>query len=67
MDAEEKVAITLLMFVLTGFAAWVTHIVWVLGKITGSAAVTGGEMGIAVLGAFVPPIGAIHGVILWFS
>jgi hypothetical protein len=54
-------------FILTGFAGWVTHILWVIGKITGVAPVTGGEMAIGVIGAFMPPIGAVHGVILWFS
>jgi len=67
MDADEKVAVTLLFLVIAGVSAWVTHIVWVIGKITGSGPVTGGEMAIGVVGAFMPPIGAIHGVIIWFS
>lgn len=53
--------------VITMVAAWVTHVVWVIGKIAGTDPVSGGEMAIGVLGAFMPPIGAIHGVVLWFS
>lgn len=67
MDADDIAAVSLMGFIVTGFFGWITHIVWVIGKIAGSAPVTGGEMAIGVIGAFMPPIGAIHGVIIWFT
>lgn len=57
----------LVTFVVASAAAWATHVVWVIGKITSGDPVTGGEMALGVLGAFMPPIGVIHGVIIWFS
>lgn len=53
--------------ILLPVAAWITHVVWVINKILGTAPVTGGEMAIGVIGAFLPPIGAIHGFIIWFT
>lgn len=55
------------LFIVSTIAAWITHIVWVIGKITGVASISGGEMAIGVLGAFCPPIGAVHGFIIWLS
>jgi hypothetical protein len=47
-------------------AAWITHIYWSLsGLFTGSMTETS-DFVIAVLGAFIPPIGIIHGIYLWF-
>jgi hypothetical protein len=48
-------------------AAWRTHILWVIGKRAGPAGVTGGPLLLAFLGSFVPPIGIIHGVMIWFG
>lgn len=48
-------------------AAWVTHIIWVIGKLAGNAGITGGQVILGLLGSFVPPVGVIHGVMIWFG
>ena len=45
--------------------AWATHIVWVIGKLAGPAGVTGGQVLLGFLGSFIPPVGVIHGVMIW--
>lgn len=47
--------------------AWATHIVWVIGKLAGPAGVTGGQVLLGFLGSFIPPVGVIHGVMIWFG
>jgi hypothetical protein len=47
--------------------AWITHIIWVIGKLAGPVGITGGQIALAFLGTFVPPIGVIHGVMIWFG
>ncbi len=49
------------------FAAWATHIIWIIKALASASGATGGQMVLGVLGAFMPPIGIIHGLILWFS
>ncbi len=48
-------------------AAWVTHFVWVIRKLAGDAGVTVGQMVLGALGAFVPPIGILHGYMIWLG
>ena len=36
MDAEDTFHLMVFAFFATAFAAWITHVVWVIGKITGS-------------------------------
>ena len=60
-------ALGCLGFMILMFAAWATHVVWVIGKLAGSAGVTGGQIVLGVLGSFVPPVGVIHGVMIWFG
>ncbi len=61
------VILSIYALIIASLAAWVTHIVWAIGKITGTAPVTGGEITLGVIGAFIPPFGAVHGFILWLS
>ena len=51
--------------VIGGFAAWVTHIVWLLQKLGADAGVTFGQILLGLLGLFVPPVGVVHGVMIW--
>lgn len=48
-------------------AAWITHFIWVIRKLAGDAGVTVGQMVLGGLGAFFPPIGIIHGYMIWFG
>lgn len=58
-------ALIFLAFALTNFAAWVTHIFWTIGTLTGDATVS--QMVFAVLGAVFFPLGILHGWYLWFT
>ena len=59
-------AIFVLSLGLTAAAAWITHCIWWIGlMVDGHMEVWQGVL--AILGTVAPPIGSIHGVILWFS
>ena len=46
-------------------AAWGTHIWWTLAKLATSAA--SGHVLTGLIGTFLPPLGIIHGVMIWFG
>ena len=48
-------------------AGWATHIVWTIKLLTGTGNVTIEQLVFAALGALVPPLGSVHGFMLWFS
>lgn len=48
-------------------AAWGTHVIWIVTKLASDHGATGGQMVLGALGALMPPVGIIHGVILWLS
>lgn len=54
------------LFGITMFCGWVTHIIWSISTIFGSKEMIMNEAVIAILGAIVAPLGAIHGITLWF-
>ncbi len=66
-DPGSVVAVGCLFAFLGMAAAWATHVVWVIGKLAGAAGITGGQLILAVLGSFIPPVGVIHGVMIWFG
>ena len=47
-------------------AGWVTHIVWVI-KLLMNGDPSIGHVALAIIGAIAPPVGAIHGIYLWFA
>lgn len=49
----------------TVVAAWVTHVVACIGAITGDEVVGGVLM--LLLGVVIPPLGVIHGFMIWFG
>lgn len=49
----------------TAVAAWVTHVVACIAAIT-SAKVLGGVL-MLLLGVVIPPLGTIHGFMIWFG
>ena len=59
-------AITFIAFVFTMMAGFITHIVWILTTLTSSDPATVGQIVLAILGLVAPPLGAIHGIFLWF-
>jgi hypothetical protein len=55
---------------LIGAAGYITHIMWCIKALVSTAVV--GDILIkaiilGVVGAIVPPLGAIHGLVIWFS
>jgi hypothetical protein len=48
-------------------AAWLTHLMWFISKLAGDTGVTVGQLMLAILGTFVPPIGVLHGIMIWFG
>jgi hypothetical protein len=64
--AGAKLGLATIAIFLTVFAGWITHIVWVI-KLLMNGEPTMGHVALAVIGAIAPPVGAIHGVYLWFA
>ena len=52
---------------IAAFAAWITHVMWAIGKLASDAGITLGQVILAALGIFVPPIGVLHGLMIWFG
>ncbi len=64
-----KTALTLILtgiglFILS-VAAWLTHVIWWVKLMMNEQMDTFGEWALAIIGLFFPPIGVIHGIILW--
>lgn len=53
--------------VVGGIAAWVTHVVWIISQLASDFGATGGQMLLGAIGAFMPPVGAIHGLMIWLG
>lgn len=49
---------TVVLFVLTLIASWITHV---------AACIKASAWVLLVIGVFVPPIGWLHGVLVWFG
>jgi hypothetical protein len=68
---EVKMGLGLLAFSavmgIAAVAAWLTHLMWVISTLAGAAGVTFGQVMLAILGTFVPPIGVLHGIMIWFG
>ena len=59
----------LLTFIWVGLAivfAYLTHVYWTITMAMTEQLDTAGEMFLAIVGLLVPPLGTIHGIILWF-
>lgn len=53
--------------VIAAVGAWITHVVWIIQHLASSVGATAGQIVLGILGTVVPPIGVIHGFILWFT
>lgn len=49
------------------FAAWATHIVWIIGRLASDSGATTGQIALGAIGAFMPPVGVVHGVMIWLG
>lgn len=66
MGRAIAILVTFMLF-LGSIGAWITHVIWAIKTLASDAGITFGQIVLAVLGTFVPPVGVIHGVIIWFS
>lgn len=66
MKFEENILFSGIALGLACLAAWITHIVWVIATLS-SEAWTWGQIAIGAFGAFMPPVGVIHGFMIWFG
>jgi len=56
-----------LMIGFTSIAAWITHVIWVIRILAAPEGTTIGRIVLAVCGVFFPPVGVIHGGMIWFG
>ncbi len=54
-------------FAIFCFVAWGTHVVWAIMILNSYGEATWGQITLGVSGLFAPPIGVIHGVMIWFG
>lgn len=47
--------------------AWLTHIVWSIRILVSDVSPTMGKVAMAVIGAIVPPVGVLHGFLIWLG
>tara|TARA_B100001750_G_scaffold80884_1_gene64280 strand:+ start:2638 stop:2844 length:207 start_codon:yes stop_codon:yes gene_type:complete len=52
---------------LLGLSAWLTHLWWSLSGLFSGEMDTLSEIAVALLGIFIPPLGCLHGIYLWFT
>ena len=52
---------------LLAVAPWLTHLMWIIGKLAGDAGITFGQLMLAVLATFQPRIDVLHGIMIGFG
>lgn len=65
-DKMNKFLWAIVPLIAVNLAAWITHLWWSLSGLFSGSMNQINEYVIAILGAFIPPIGIIHGIYLWF-
>jgi hypothetical protein len=53
--------------ILTPIIAWATHLVWIIGALASDSGATTGQIVLGCIGAFMPPVGVVHGVMIWLG
>ena len=56
-----------LALIVAPIAAWITHLVWVISALASDVGATFGQMALGAIGAFMPPVGVVHGVMIWLG
>lgn len=62
-----SVSVVIIAAVVAGFAAWATHLVWIIAALSSAAGATAGQMVLGAIGSFMPPVGVVHGVMIWLG
>ena len=60
-------ALLILSAAISSFAAWITHIVFCISAITSAGGNVLGGVAMLLFGVLVPPLGVIHGWMIWFG
>lgn len=60
-------ALVLIGFWLSLIGAWLTHVIWIIQTLSSEIGATMGQAVLGGIGAFMPPIGVIHGFMIWFG
>ena len=47
--------------------AWITHVVWIVRTLARSDGAAISQMVLGFLGVFMPPVGVLHGYMIWFG
>lgn len=63
----KRIGLALGALILTCIAGWITHCVWWVNLVMNNQLDTVQEGFIAALGTLFPPVGVIHGFIIWFT
>ena len=58
--------VTYVVLLIALLAAELTHIIWAI-MLLGRDVITTGQLVLGVLGVVFPPLGIIHGVMIWFG
>jgi len=64
--AEILTALSVIGFVVSLFAAYITHLVWSVISAMNASLDTVSEWFLVFAGLFFPPIGIVHGFVIWF-
>ena len=64
---KELGAFAMIGFVLLMIVGWFRHVIWTIMLLSSGDPVSGGQVGMAILGAILAPFGALHGVLLLFG
>lgn len=67
IDRDVIVGFLFWSLMISWVGAWITHIVWIIKVLASSAGATVGQMVLGALGTFCPPVGIIHGFMIWFG
>lgn len=67
MNEDSILAFGAIAFVVALMCAWATHIAWTISILVSDAGATVGQMVLAGIGAFMPPVGVVHGLMIWFG
>jgi hypothetical protein len=66
-DGLAVILFPVLLAAAVALAGWVTHVIWAIRMLANEKGATMGQMVLAGIGAFMPPIGTIHGWMIWFG
>lgn len=62
---NNKVIYAEIAFFIACIGAWVRHVVWVIQTLASDKGATFGQMALGAIGAFMPPVGVVHGFMIW--